>query len=200
MTQNLQESIMKRRSFYHLSKESPLADNDIVSLTQLALKHTPSAFNMQSARLAILFGEAHDLLWQTTLNELRPLVPADKWETTKQKINSFAAAYGTILFFDDTTTTGEFAKRFSAYKDNFTVWAEQANGMLQSNVWMLLENAGLGASLQHYNPLIDDEVHTIWDIPLEWRLIAQMPFGKPTAEPEEKTFIPTEDRIKIFTN
>ena len=30
-----------------------------------------------------------------------------------------------------------------------------------------LEAAGLGASLQHYNPLIDDEVKKAWNLPDE---------------------------------
>ncbi len=199
MTQTLQESIINRRSFYHLSKENPLTDNEIIDLITLALKNTPSAFNMQSARVTVLFSDAHDLLWQTTADILRPLVPTDKWNGTKQKIDGFGAAYGTVLFFEDSSIVTEYANRFAAYKDNFSVWAEQANGMLQSNIWMLLENAGFGASLQHYNPLIDDDVHSIWDIPENWRLIAQMPFGKPTHQPDEKTFVPTEERIKIFT-
>jgi predicted oxidoreductase (fatty acid repression mutant protein) len=52
--------------------------------------------------------------------------------------------------------------------------------------------------LQHYNPLIDDEVKKEWNIPSNWRLIAQMPFGNPTTEPGEKEFNSLEDRVKIY--
>ncbi|MFB6801209.1 hypothetical protein ACFCVU_08340 [Peribacillus butanolivorans] len=31
----------------------------------------------------------------------------------------------------------------------------------------------------------------------DWKLIAPMPFGKPTADPGDKTFSPLEDRVKI---
>ena len=57
---------------------------------------------------------------------------------------------------------------------------------------------GLGASLQHYNPLIDDEVRRTWNLPGDWMLIAQMPFGTPTGEPGEKEFEDLSKRIKIF--
>ena len=50
---------------------------------------------------------------------------------------------------------------------------------------------------QHYNPLIDDEVKTEWNVPANWKLIAQMPFGNPTAAPGEKEFQPLEERVKF---
>ena len=40
----------------------------------------------------------------------------------------------------------------------------------------MLEDAGMGASLQHYNPLSDDEVRKAWNLPGDWKLVAQMPF------------------------
>lgn len=77
-------------------------------------------------------------------------------------------------------------QQFTSYKDNFPLWSQQSNGMLQFVIWTSLENQGLGASLQHYNPLIDAQVKTQWDIPDSWNLIAEMPFGKPTQAPGEK--------------
>ena len=48
----------------------------------------------------------------------------------------------------------------------------------------------IGASLQHYNPLIDNEVREHWGLPGQWQLIAQMPFGIPaeSGEPVEQGF------------
>ncbi len=70
--------------------------------------------------------------------------------------------------------------------------------MHQLVVWTALEAEGLGATLQHYNPLIDDEVKKEWNVPSNWKLIAQMPFGNPTAQPGDKEFKPLEDRIKFY--
>ncbi|GIP37005.1 hypothetical protein J31TS4_02850 [Paenibacillus sp. J31TS4] len=89
-------------------------------------------------------------------------------------------------------------EQFPSYKDNFPVWSQQSNGMLQFVVWTSLELEGLGASLQHYNPLIDEKVAAEWNLPESWKLIAQMPFGKPTAEPGEKEFKPLHSRLQIF--
>ncbi|KAK6365713.1 putative nitroreductase [Exophiala oligosperma] len=65
-------------------------------------------------------------------------------------------------------------------------------------LWTALEQDGLGASLQHYNPLIDQGICKTWGISPEWELKAQLVFGKPTGQPDEKTFQPLEDRLKIF--
>ena len=60
------------------------------------------------------------------------------------------------------------AREFALYADNFPVWSEQAGGMAQLSVWAALANAGVGASLQHYNPLVDADVAREWNIPASW--------------------------------
>jgi Predicted oxidoreductase related to nitroreductase len=70
--------------------------------------------------------------------------------------------------------------------------------MHQYVIWTSLESEGLGASLQHYNELIEEEVKKEWGMPNNWKLIAQMPFGKPTAQPGEKEYKPISDRVKVF--
>jgi len=70
--------------------------------------------------------------------------------------------------------------------------------MHQFVIWTSLEIEGFGASLQHYNELIEEDVKKEWDIPNSWKLIAQMPFGKPVVSPDEKQYKPLEDRIRII--
>jgi len=56
-------------------------------------------------------------------------------------------------------------EKFPLYAANFPVWANQANGMLQINIWTALRELGVGANLQHYNPVIDDTVKSLFDLP-----------------------------------
>ena len=195
---NLIDAICKRRTYYALSDETTIPSAKIQELIEEALRHTPSAFNMQSARIVLLTGRSHKRLWDFTLTELKKIVPHKQFSATEEKINSFKTAYGTVLFFEDEHVVGEMKKQYPLYAENFDVWASQANGMLQSNVWMLLEDAGLGASLQHYNPLIDTSVQQEWNLSHHWRLVAQMPFGVPVEEPDEKTFVPIKERMKVY--
>ena len=198
MSKDFFTAVKDRRTYYGISKEAVVSDERIRELVEEAVKHTPSSFNSQSARVVVLLGEQHDKLWNLTKETLRKIVPAENFAPTEEKMNAFGNGYGTVLFFEDQSVVKGLQEKFAAYKDNFPVWSEQSSGMLQFVVWTALETEGFGASLQHYNPLINEEVQQTWNLPSEWKLIAQMPFGKPTAQPGEKQFQPIEERVKFF--
>lgn len=198
MSKDFFTAIADRRSYYGISKEAVVSDDRIKEIIEHAVKHTPSAFNSQSARIVLLLGKEHDKLWDITMEALRKIVPANNFSSTEDKINSFKNGYGTVLYFEDNSVIESLQKQFALYKDNFPIWSEQSSGMHQFVIWTALEIEGFGASLQHYNELIENDVKKEWNIPENWKLIGQMPFGKPTAEPGEKQFSPLEERIKVF--
>lgn len=199
MKRDFYEALRHRRSYYELAPESPISDARIEEIVRFAVKHIPSAFNSQSARLVLLLHEHHKSFWELVKRTLQAIVPTDAFAATEKKIDvSFASGYGTVLYFEDTTVVRKLQEHFPRYADNFPIWSEHTSAMHQLAVWTMLEDAGFGASLQHYNPLIDQEVREHWRLPAEWRLIAQMPFGLPVGEPQEKSFEPLEDRIWIF--
>ena len=198
MTKDFYTAIKERRSYYGINKEVQVSDEKIKEIVEFAVKHTPSAFNSQSSRLVVLTGSAHDKLWDITTQALRKAVGEGDFSGTQQKMDSFKAGYGSILFFEDESVVKSLQEQFATYADNFPIWSQQTSGMHQLVVWTALEAEGLGATLQHYNPLIDDEVKKEWNVPNNWKLIAQMPFGNPTAQPGDKEFKPLEDRIKFY--
>lgn len=198
MDRNFLDAIKSRRTVYAIGGGSPVSDEKIREAVGQAVQYVPSAFNCQSARAVLLFGAAHKKLWSIVMETLRGIVPSGSFGRTEEKIKSFAAGHGTVLYFDETETTNAMMEQFPTYRDNFPVWAQQANGMLQFAVWTLLEQEGLGASLQHYNPLIDDAVREAWKLPKSWKLVAEMPFGEPTGEPGEKEFLPLDERMATF--
>ncbi|WP_195430000.1 nitroreductase family protein [Clostridium sp. D46t1_190503_E9] len=198
MSKNFYDAIKERRSIYSISKESPVSDERIKEVIEDAVKHVPSSFNSQSSRVVVLFGEKHDKLWDITMEALRKIVPEENFSSTEQKINSFKAGHGTVLYFEDFSVVESLQKQFELYKDNFPVWAEQTSGMLQFAIWTALSIEGLGATLQHYTELIEDEVKREFKIPNNWKMIGQMPFGKGTAPAGEKEFSPIENRVKIL--
>ncbi|MGQ8874461.1 nitroreductase family protein [Paenibacillus sp. TSA_86.1] len=192
------DALKNRRSYYGISKESTISDAKIQEIVEEAVKYTPTAFNSQTSRAVVLLGEQHDKLWNHTEEILREVVGNEEtFQSTAEKMAGFRSGYGTVLFFEDNNVVAQLQQNFAAYADNFPIWSNQSNGMLQLVIWTALEQEGLGASLQHYNPLIDEKVKQEWNIPENWRLIAQMPFGKPTAAPGEKEFQPIEERVKV---
>lgn len=198
MSQSFLESIKKRRSIYGISKEAVRSDDELEKLVEEAVLHTPSSFNSQSARVVLLLGEKHDRLWDITEETLKAIAKDDSFASTAEKMASFRSGYGTVLFFEDQNVIEGLQKQFESYKDKFPQWSQHSSGMLQFVIWTALELEGYGASLQHYNPLIDEKVSREWGIPASWSLIAQMPFGKPTSGPNDKSFEPLEKRIQVF--
>ena len=52
-------------------------------------------------------------------------------------------------------------------------------------------------NVQHYNPLVDAQLAEKYDIPANWKLRAQAPFGQIVA-PAGDMDIQTEGRFKVF--
>lgn len=199
MAKDFFTALKERRSYYGISKEQVITDQRIQEIVEEAVKYTPTSFNSQTSRAVVLLGEHHDKLWDITEDILREVVGnEEQFKSTAEKMNSFRSGYGTVLFFEDNNVVAGLQQQFEAYADNFPIWSNQSNGMLQLVVWTALKQEGLGASLQHYNPLIDEKVKNEWNIPEHWKLIAEMPFGKPTFQPGEKEFQPVEERVKTF--
>ena len=191
------EQLKKRRSVYGIAADIPLADDALDEMLRGIIKTVPSAYNMQSQRMVLLLGEKHARLWEIVLESIR-VKTGQVTERTQKKIATFAAGHGSILFFDDTATTERFMEENPPYAQNFPPWALQQNGMLQYAVWAALANAGIGASLQHYNPLIDDAVKRDFALPAAWKLWAQMPFGAIAAAPGEKDHLSTDERYRLL--
>ena len=197
MEKTVQQMFAKRRTNYTLGKDVTLPQEEITARIEAVVREVPSAFNMQSGRIIIAYGSAHDKIWQITKDTLRAVVPAEAFANTEKKIDSFAAAYGTILYYDDTDVVKKLQEQFPLYAANFPTWAQQANGMLQYALWTLFANMGLAANLQHYNPLIDEALASEFDVPASWQLIAQMPFGQPLSQPGPIEKLPIDERVKI---
>ena len=192
------DHIKQRRTIYAVGKNVALTPEQIESVIKEAVNHSPSAFNSQTSRIVTLFGESHLQFWNIVRETLRKIVPEAAFEGTNAKINSFAAGYGTVLFYEDQDVVKSLQEQFALYADNFPVWSEHSSAIAQFAVWTALSEQNIGASLQHYNPIVDAEIAEIFDIPANWKLRAQLVFGSIEAPAGEKTFMAETDRFKTF--
>ena len=189
----------QRRSIYALGRNVSFSQDELVDLIKDNIKQGPSSFNNQTTRAIILFGDSHEKLWDIVAAALRKVVKDDgAFAKTQAKINGFTAAFGTVLFFTETKTVKEFEENFPLYADNFQDWSEQSQGNAQYAVWTSLAENGLGANLQHYNPLIDDAVREAFDVPASWRLRAEMDFGSIEAPAGDKDYLDDSERFRVF--
>ena len=165
---NAKNLYQNRRSQYALGKKLPLEENEVLEIIDNA----------------VLLGDNHQKLWDITFEELGKFLPnEDAKAATKAKLDGFAAAYGTILFFEDHNVVKGLQEQFPSYADNFPLWSEQSTGIVSFAVWNALAEAGVGANIQHYNPVINERVAKEWNIPANLVLRAQMPFGEIVGEP-----------------
>lgn len=196
------QAIARRRSYYHL-KDRPLVDDErVVELIDELLATMPTPYNVQSARVVLLLGDHHREMWHLVIEALREILPKERFIASRDKIDrSFASGHGTVLFYEDTAALNHLRERQPLYADNVEIWSEQSSGMLQFAMWTALEEFGYGASLQHYNSLIEYSIAERWKINPDWRLIAQMPFGEPIDTPLERvqTSAPQSRRVVFGT-
>ena len=198
MTNPVNQELKQRRSIYALGKNVSQTPAQISETIEEAIRQSPTAFNSQTVRAVITFGENSDRVWDIVEAELKKVTPADRFPATQEKIASFRAGFGTILYFTETQTVHKLEADFPLYAANFANWAEQGLGGAQQAVWTALATENIGASLQQYNPMINEKIKEAFDIPESWELRAQMPFGSIEAPAGEKEFLPDDVRFKIF--
>ena len=182
--------LKERRTYYNINKSLPVSEEVLVKTIEDVTELVPDAFNMKSSRVVVALGQKQDQLWDAVFDSF-------DGQVAREKIDSFKAGAGTVLYFVDNDTVAKLQGQFALYADNFPVWANQASGMLQINVWTALRELGVGASLQHYNPVINETVAKLFDIPKNYSLIAQMPFGGIVSSPDAKEKENIKERVRV---
>jgi predicted oxidoreductase (fatty acid repression mutant protein) len=183
--------LKQRRSYYVIDDKINVSNEEIIKVIEDVTALIPDAFNAKSQFVVVALGERHKKLWDAIGDVFKGKVP-------REKIDSFKAGAGTVLFFVDSEKVKSLEEKFTSYKDNFKPWAQQSNGMLQINIWSALRELGLGASLQHYNPVIDDMVKDMFDVDDKYQLLAQMIFGNIVKEPAPKEEEEISKRVRVF--
>ena len=196
--QNLHQTFENRRTIYALNDTLPVSKQAVIDVIEHAILHTPSSFNSQTTRIIVLFNDEHKRLWDIAESNLREIVGDSDFLSTEQKMNGFRAGAGTVLFFEDEDGVKKLQEEFALYADSFPVWAEHTNAMHQYVIWTALSEMGIGANLQHYAPVFEQDVAQAFNVPSNWSLIAQMPFGGIEASAGDKTFKPLNERLRVL--
>ncbi|MBQ5951909.1 MAG: nitroreductase family protein [Lachnospiraceae bacterium] len=183
------ESLEKRRTRYSLTKDLPVPEEKVLETIKRVAELSPDAFDCRSGRLIVLLGEENDRFWDMVIGTFDPPI-AD------YKQACFRGSYGTILYFYENDVVEALENKFELFRPYFQGWAMQASAMVQMNIWSALADLGVGASLHHYNPVIDDAVKEMYGLPASWKFIAQMPFGGLADDPRVKD--PDDIEARVF--
>lgn len=196
---NLLDFMKQRRTVRSLGSKVSHKREELIELIKEAVYCCPSALNSQSVRVVILTHNAHVQFWNMVKEQQKTCVPEHILESALLKIDRCAYAYGTVLFFEDQDVLKTLQKQKPLQADEFDRWSEQTSGMAQFAVWTALSSIGLGAALQHYNPIIDAATLTMFDLPNHWELKAQLVFGSIQKSAKEKSVLEDEVLFRSFS-
>ena len=90
------EAVEHRRTYRPLENKSTIPDSRIEELVTQTIKNVPSAFNSQTTRLVVVLNQEHSKLWEIITDVYKNMLPADKLEHTKGRLDMFRRSYGTV--------------------------------------------------------------------------------------------------------
>lgn len=187
-----------RRSISILNDDLPVSFDEVADRIRETISLSPTAFMMQDIHAIILTGDSHKKLWDKIVHDaLQKIVPPEPFKRTEVKLQTFSKAYGTILLLRDLDAVEQMKKDYATYADEMDGWSWQDLGIAMVNIWNSLAEVNVGANIQHYNPLIDDEVKTTWDIPANYQLVGQMVFGGIVSRPGDKERKSGDELVEI---
>lgn len=196
----LTELVKKRRTQYAIGKNTDLTNEEIANRITEIVKDVPTAFNSQTTRVAIVFGEDNVKLWNLILDVQKDVLQGEMWDMMSGVMEGAKNGVGTVLFFEDLDAVAKMpvnGTRGEAYKQN-------NNANTQYATWLGLTDLGLGGSLQHFNvgyeQGFDKSVKELLGLPERWEMQAQMPFGSIEGENTPKEYIADSDRVVVLGN
>lgn len=191
------KAVKGRRSRYDLGADLDVTEERILQLVREVVQATPTAGNAQGSKAVVLLGEAHLRFWDLVVEIFRERLSEERFPKTRKKLLSFQAGAGTVLFCEDEEILAGLKEKYARHGERYETWAMHGSGMQQFALWTAFSAEGIGASLQHYNPVIDDAVKEVFSIPKHFRLVAQMPFGRILKEPDPKEKRPVEEKVLV---
>ncbi|WP_195853402.1 nitroreductase family protein [Aerococcus urinae] len=197
MTQ-LKDLAAKRRSIYHIGKNTDHSAKEIVDALQAVLKDVPTAFNSQTSRIVIAFGDKHQALWDEIYQVQEGVLEGDMWEQMSGVIQGAKEGLGTILFFEDLNEV----ENMPANPERSTAYKENNNANHQYAAWLTLAELDLGATLQQFNigyeQGFDKSIRQMFDLPDSYAMLAQMPFGSIETPAGDKDYIDQDEKVRVY--
>lgn len=187
--------VNKRGSVYDIGKNSPYSAHDVADRIKEFSAKLPSAMNSQTTRFVLVEGEVNDKVWDMINKDQKTALSEDMYEMMAPRFDQAKKGLGTVLMFesrDAVEVLPTSPERSQLYKENH-------HGIAAYAVWLALREMDLGASLQHHNVGFDQgydkQIRDYLDLPSDWEMLAQMPFGSIETEAEEKETMDVEDQV-----
>lgn len=158
-----------------------IADETIERILEIA-RWTPSSYNSQPWHIVVV-RERLTELWDTIEAAGRQARAGRPVEHFINRLNGYRGAGAVFFIFLDRAVVEEQVRSTSyASAQRVEGWALEAVGMLQYALWLAVVDAGLAASLHHFDSE-EEAICRFLEIPYpRYRLMGTMPVGLPAHE------------------
>ncbi len=194
---NFQDLVAKRHSTYHIGRNTDRTPEEVTEYLRELTQWVPTASHSQTSRLVLVFGDKHEALWDEIHDVQSKVLSDEMWETMGGVIAGAKQGLGTVLFFEDQ----EAVQAMPTSDATRETYSQHNNANHQYATWLGLTELGLGATLQHFNIGYeqghDKSIKELLDLPDNYALVAEMPFGSIETPAEAKETIPTDVKVQV---
>ncbi|MFT4039142.1 MAG: nitroreductase family protein [Thermomicrobiales bacterium] len=158
----------------------------VIERLQEAVRRTPAAFGVTPWQIVVLH-EQQEAFWDEVAAGFRVGLAEDRLPRYLERLEGLRAGAGAILIYEDLAARPALETNWGLAAETAHDFVQQGLGMVQLALWLVLTEAGLVASLQHWDWLIQDRLAPLLDLPTDrFRLIAVLPVGAPAELPREQ--------------
>lgn len=190
--------VRSRRTRYAIGNNTELTKEEITARLREVAREIPTASNSQTSRLVLVYGEDNEKLWDHIMEVQKDVMPEGMWEMMSGVMLGAKGAVGTILFFEDL----DAVEAMPAQGERAETYKQHNNANVQYASWLALTELGLGANLQHMNVGhkygFDKGILEMFNLPANYELVAQMPFGSIEGDAHPKEYIADDVRVQVI--
>lgn len=190
--------LKQRRSTYMMSANTAVTEEEIIARLRENVSQVPTAYNSQTTRYVVLFGDANRKLWEHIYTVQKDVLDQQLWAQVSQAVASYQAVKGTVLFFED----HDALEKIPAPSASRETYKQNNAGNAQLVTWLTLAELGLGATLNHFNigyeQGFDSKIREFFNLPDTYEMTAQMPFGAIEQPAYPKEFMDSEEQVQVI--
>ena len=170
----------QRRSVRAL-QDGPLPDGMLEALGS-AIDSTPAAFGMSPWQVVLLH-ERRGMFWDVVERSFREHLTGEQLDRYLTRLDGFRPAVVVAMVYEDLSVRERLVSERGLSSETGFDFALQGLGMVQLGMWLAATGFGLGASLQHWDWMVEAALAEFAGLPQAcFRLVSVMPFGHPAED------------------
>lgn len=180
-TASLAPTLVERRRSIRKLADGDLPPQAVAAITH-AIERSPASMGTTPWRI-VLLQDRRDEFWALVEQAFRDNLADEQLDRYLARLDGFRRAGLVALVYEDLAVR-ETLESKGVPAEMAVDFNLQGLGIVQHAIWLTATEQGLGASLQHWNAMLEQPLAAFTGLdPVRYRLIAQMPIGIPDEVP-----------------